>query len=144
MSEVAIITNFENLVVEVVDSTGKSIYLLEGENLKLVLEESLEKFFSSFTNNTPKSSNYDPKKDLARSNESQIAALRAIRDLAVQHGYAPSVRDVGEAIGRSSSSTAQRIIDYLKKREWIEYTPKVARSIKITEKGLKILEADGS
>ena len=151
MSEITFTTGFEDLVIEIVDSNGESICSFEGESLKLVLQASIKSFFDSVISSIPEpfnydpvKANYDPAKDLARSEESQIAALRAVHDLTIQYGYAPSVRAVGAALGRSSSSTAQRIVDYLKRRGWVEYTPRVARSLKITEKGFKVLEADKS
>jgi hypothetical protein len=140
MSEITLTTGFDDCVLEIVDSSGESICSFEGESLKLILEASVKSFFDSVIDSIPEPSNYDPDKDLARSDESQLAALRAIHDLTIQNGYAPSVRDVGEAIGRSSSSTAQRIIDYLKRRGWIDYAPKIARSMKITDKGMKVLK----
>jgi hypothetical protein len=139
MPEVTLTSGFEDLVIEVVDSNGESICSFEGENLKLILEASVKSFFDSVIEGIPEP--YDLERELARSDESQMATLRAIRDLTAEYGYAPSVRDVCKAIGRSSSSTAQRIIDYLKKRGLIEYKPKIARSMKVTDKGLKILEA---
>ena len=142
MPEFVIATGFEDCVLEITDSSGEPLCVLEGNDLKLVLEASVKSFFDAVIESIPDPSTYDPDKDLVRSEESQIAALKAIHDLTEEKGYGPSVRDVGEAIGRSSSSTAQRVIEYLKRRGWITYAPKVARSMKITDKGIKVLEGN--
>lgn len=140
MSEVVVTAGFEECVLEIVDSSGKSICSFEGENLKFILEASVKSFFDSVIQSIPDPSDYDPEKDLVRSEESQMAALQAIHDLTIKNGYAPSIRDIGEAVGRSSSSSSQRIVNYLKKRGWITYTPKIARSMKITDKGMQVLK----
>jgi repressor LexA len=70
----------------------------------------------------------------------QVAALRWIADSIEMKKYPPSMREIGTAVGCSSSSTAHNLVKNLKRRGWIEYEPKIARSMRITDSGFKLLE----
>lgn len=73
-------------------------------------------------------------------NKAQVEALRWIADSIEMKKYPPSVREIGNAVGCSSSSTAHNLVKNLKRRGWIEYEPRIARSMRITDSGLKLLE----
>lgn len=47
-----------------------------------------------------------------------------------QHGYAPCVREMGEAIGGSTSLINYYMLD-LQNRGVLEYTPKIARTVRV-------------
>ena len=72
--------------------------------------------------------------------EPSIAALKWIARSIEMKNYAPTIREVGEGIGISSSSTAHKILKNLQQRGWVSYQPKIARSIFITDDGHAILE----
>lgn len=63
-------------------------------------------------------------------------AIKFIVGYMESNGYAPTVRDIGKAIGFSSSSTAQQIVSRLQRRGWITYKDHAFRTIKVTEDGL--------
>jgi len=48
-----------------------------------------------------------------------------------QHQYAPSIRDIAQAMGYHSPSPIQRHLNVLKEREWLDWTPQKARSYQI-------------
>ncbi|MBC5811644.1 MAG: transcriptional repressor LexA [Candidatus Eremiobacteraeota bacterium] len=61
--------------------------------------------------------------------ERQTAILHVIRDFTDEHGYPPSVREIGERVGLSSSSTVQSHLKSLEKRGLILRDPTKPRAL---------------
>ena len=66
--------------------------------------------------------------------ERQSRILEVIRDFTEQRGYPPSVREIGERVGLSSSSTVQSHLKSLEKRGLIHRDPTKPRAL-ITKGG---------
>jgi repressor LexA len=66
----------------------------------------------------------------------QNEILRFIKEF--PHSYAPTVREIGKAVGLSSSSSVQAQLDKLKKSGYIEHVPNSPRTIKITANEVKL------
>ncbi len=76
----------------------------------------------------------------AKTEERKLSILRYIYRYQQEHGTAPSVREIGDAIGLSSSSPSYRYLQQLEKEGLITRRPKVARSIQLTEAGRRLVE----
>jgi len=63
----------------------------------------------------------------------QVQILEYIEAHIKEHGYSPSVREIGEAVGLASSSTVQGHLDRLEKQG------KIAR-VKILPRTIRVLE----
>jgi repressor LexA len=74
--------------------------------------------------------------------ETSRRALGFIARSHLLHGFPPSIREIGAAIGASSSSTANAVVKDMLDRQWITMKPRTARTIVITEKGLAALAGD--
>lgn len=61
--------------------------------------------------------------------ERQARILEIIRDFTHEHGYPPSVREIGERVGLSSSSTVQSHLRSLEKRGLIHRDPTKPRAL---------------
>lgn len=61
--------------------------------------------------------------------ERQARILEVIRDFTEQRGYPPSVREIGERVGLSSSSTVQSHLRSLEKRGLIHRDPTKPRAL---------------
>ncbi len=61
--------------------------------------------------------------------ERQERILEVIRDFTEEHGYPPSVREIGERVGLSSSSTVQSHLKSLEKRGLIFRDPTKPRAL---------------
>lgn len=61
--------------------------------------------------------------------ERQERILEVIRDFTESHGYPPSVREIGERVGLSSSSTVQSHLKSLEKRGLIHRDPTKPRAL---------------
>jgi repressor LexA len=61
--------------------------------------------------------------------ERQSRILEVIRDFTEQQGYPPSVREIGERVGLSSSSTVQSHLKSLEKRGLIHRDPTKPRAL---------------
>jgi repressor LexA len=61
--------------------------------------------------------------------ERQERILEVIRDFTEEHGYPPSVREIGERVGLSSSSTVQSHLKSLEKRGLIHRDPTKPRAL---------------
>lgn len=64
--------------------------------------------------------------------ERKAIGLDFIRAFIATHGYAPTRREVQEAIGAKSVDTAQKLIDMMVEEGLITTAPGIARSIVIT------------
>ena len=62
--------------------------------------------------------------------ERQQRILRAINEFAAEHGYPPSVREIGERVGLSSSSTIHAHLKALEKRGLISRDPTKPRAMR--------------
>lgn len=66
----------------------------------------------------------------------QLGILRFIYKKQSEKGYPPTVREIGEAVGLSSTSTVHGHIDRLEKKGYLHKDPTKPRAIEITERGL--------
>lgn len=62
--------------------------------------------------------------------ERQRRILEAISEYAAEHGYPPSVREIGERVGLSSSSTVQSHLKTLERRGLISRDPTKPRALR--------------
>jgi len=67
--------------------------------------------------------------------ERQARILEVIRDFTEQRGYPPSVREIGERVGLSSSSTVQSHLKSLEKRGLIHRDPTKPRALIARDRG---------
>jgi repressor LexA len=61
----------------------------------------------------------------------QQRILAAIRDSVVRHGYAPSTRDIGHAVGLRSTSTVSRHLKALEDKGFLRRSESVSRPIDV-------------
>jgi len=66
-------------------------------------------------------------------NERQISILNFIKKELQKKGYPPSVREIGEAVGLSSSSTVHGHLAQLEKKGYIRRDPTKPRAIEVIE-----------
>lgn len=59
--------------------------------------------------------------------------LRFIRSYIAERGYAPSNRDIMNAMGFSSPNAIRRHLDILQEEGKIEVTPNIARGIRVLD-----------
>jgi repressor LexA len=76
--------------------------------------------------------------------ERQARILEVIRDFTERHGYPPSVREIGERVGLSSSSTVQSHLKSLEKRGLVQRDPTKPRALTTTGGGPGVAPAHGS
>ncbi|MFK8245004.1 transcriptional repressor LexA [Leuconostoc mesenteroides] len=71
----------------------------------------------------------------------QIQVLRFIHEAQSENGYPPTVREIGEAVGLSSSSTIHGHIERLVKKGYLlkDASKPRARAIEVTDIGLEML-----
>lgn len=70
-------------------------------------------------------------------NKTQEAVLNYIRDVISQRGIAPSVREIGEAVGLRSTSTVQYNLNALEKAGYIERDANLKRTIRLAGGSVK-------
>lgn len=63
----------------------------------------------------------------------QQRILATIRDWVVEHGYAPSTREIGEAVGLRSPSTVSRHLAALEERGLLRRSPSMSRPIDVRD-----------
>ena len=66
--------------------------------------------------------------------EKQLRILDVIREFSAEHGYPPSVREIGEAVGLSSSSTVQSHLKTLERRGLLWRDPTKPRALRAGER----------
>ena len=71
----------------------------------------------------------------------QIEILKFIHDRVSQKGYPPTVREIGEAVALSSTSTVHGHLSRLEKKGLILRDPTKPRAIELTELGLEKIGA---
>lgn len=76
---------------------------------------------------------------MVRGESKQMEVLRFIYEKQTQKGYPPTVREIGEAVGLSSTSTVHGHIDRLQKKGYLKKDPTKPRAIEITPPGLEML-----
>ena len=69
----------------------------------------------------------------------QLNVLEYIYQTVQTQGYPPTVREIGKAIGLSSTSTVHGHIDRLQKNGYLEKDPTKPRALAITAQGLEAL-----
>lgn len=74
-----------------------------------------------------------------RNESRQIQVLRYIYEEITLHGYPPTVREIGQAVQLSSTSTVHGHLDRLQKKGFIKKDPTKPRTIEITMLGKKEL-----
>ena len=71
-----------------------------------------------------------------------MKVLAFIRDHQKEHGYPPTQREVGAAMGWSSSQTAHAAILRLRERGLVNYKPSTMRSLVLSPSGKMVLETE--
>jgi len=66
-------------------------------------------------------------------NPRQSQILDFLREHARRHAYPPTVREIGQAVGLSSSSTVQNHLNVLETRGYIRRDPSKSRTVEIVE-----------
>ena len=61
---------------------------------------------------------------MAEKESNQIAILRFVYEKQLEKGYPPTVREIGEGVGLSSSSTVHGHLSRLEKKGFIHKDPK--------------------
>ncbi|NEG70039.1 transcriptional repressor LexA [Bifidobacterium sp. BRDM6] len=69
--------------------------------------------------------------------ERQQKVMDAIRTLSAEHGFAPSLREIGQAAGLKSTSSVQHQLRVLEEKGYIRRDPNKGRAIEIREPRLK-------
>lgn len=73
------------------------------------------------------------------SDSKQLAILRFIYDQTQAHGYPPTVREIGEKVGLSSTSTVHGHIARLSKKGLLIKDPTKPRALEVTDLGTEAL-----
>jgi repressor LexA len=79
-----------------------------------------------------------PRKHVRDEADAQIA-LKLIHDTMRDRGYPPSRREIAEACGWSSQSSAQRLVRQMESQGLIRTDPLIPRAVQITEAGMVAL-----
>ncbi|HEX3033096.1 MAG TPA: transcriptional repressor LexA [Bacillota bacterium] len=74
--------------------------------------------------------------------ERQVAILEFIKKRIRAKGYPPSVREIGEAVGLSSSSTVHGHLNQLEEKGYIKRDPAKPRAIEITDGTSEIIKKE--
>jgi len=64
----------------------------------------------------------------------QTTIVNAIRTSVVEHGFPPSIREIGEAVGLSSSSTVHSHLKNLENKGVLRRNPSKPRSIELVDR----------
>ncbi len=70
---------------------------------------------------------------MQRLSSRQREALNFIRQHQAEHGYAPTIREIGDAMGIRSTNGVSDHLKALERRGWIKRAPGAARAIRILE-----------
>ncbi|NUO19977.1 hypothetical protein HUU59_11060 [bacterium] len=73
--------------------------------------------------------------------DKQLKALIFVGRYIADHGYSPTTREIGAAIGTSSTNGVTYIVEALKDQGLLTRTYHVGRTIRLTEDGLKTFHA---
>ncbi|MFD2728858.1 transcriptional repressor LexA [Enterococcus camelliae] len=75
-----------------------------------------------------------------RTENRQLEVLRFIHQRVSEKGYPPTVREIGEAVQLSSTSTVHGHLSRLEKKGYILRDPTKPRAIELTSKGLEAID----
>ncbi|WP_413627410.1 transcriptional repressor LexA [Fructilactobacillus vespulae] len=75
----------------------------------------------------------------ANSNTKQTDILRFIFDNVKEHGYPPTVREIGKKVGLSSTSTVHGHLARLEKKGYLYKDPTKPRALEVTSEGVAFL-----
>jgi repressor LexA len=64
-----------------------------------------------------------------------FAILRFLREFRAEHGYSPSIREIGAGVEINSTFLIRYYLDGLVEARLITRNPRIARSVILTEKG---------
>jgi len=70
----------------------------------------------------------------------EVQILKAILDLIDKKGYSPTVREIGEAVNLSSTSTVHKYLENLENKGCINRAKSSPRALSVTEKGLELIK----
>ena len=68
--------------------------------------------------------------------ERQAEVLQTITELSERHGYAPTVREIGDALGIRSSQVTHQHLGALQRKGYITREPRRARTIRVLRREL--------
>jgi len=68
--------------------------------------------------------------------DAQLEVLEAIQDFQKKHGFSPSIREIGDRTGRSSTNAVHEILNRLQRDGFISRKAKTGRTIQVI-KGAK-------
>ena len=77
-----------------------------------------------------------------RSVETHRLALRYVHTTINRQGFPPTVREIGNALGYRSPSSAAKIVEGLVRRGWLSHVPNRPRTIIVTAEGAAELTED--
>ena len=77
------------------------------------------------------------KKDPNELNKREKAILKYIEKAVMENGYPPSVREIGKAVGLSSTATVHTYIQGLAKKGYIKKEDQKGRTLKLLKGGLE-------
>ena len=71
----------------------------------------------------------------------QTEYLRAIIEFIDSKGYSPSLEEISKSMGVELGNPVQKMLENLIKKELITRTPRIARSLQVTEKARKLIKS---
>lgn len=74
----------------------------------------------------------------------QLAIVQALRELITEHGYSPTVREIGQRVGLKSTSSVKHQLDVLLEAGIVTYDPRRSRTLEITELGMRLDTTTGT
>ena len=78
----------------------------------------------------------------AETSRKEKAILKFIEDQVVKNGYPPSVREIGKAIGLSSTATVHAYLEKLEKQGFIKKEDKKGRTLKVIKDHKKLVNTN--
>ena len=79
-----------------------------------------------------------PKTSVKKTEEQCTEAIKFVNAFIRKNGYSPSIREIGYAIGVSSTSTVYSIMQKCEDNGFIVMNTKIARSVRVTDLGLSV------
>jgi repressor LexA len=71
----------------------------------------------------------------------QLDVLRAISAWREKHDYAPTIRELGDRLGIDSTNGVQDHLKALRRHELVEWVPRSARTLRLTQRAVDLLTA---
>lgn len=71
----------------------------------------------------------------------QLRVLRVLHAHSVTNGHAPTIREVCDTLGITSTNAVAEHLDLLEEKGLVEHQPGTARTLKVTRRGLAALGA---